>query len=103
MISRNVCAYGAFSFSFAASCARLSLTPGLPATPARTCAKRRTCTVAPAPYHHGPLTPYLYATAELWRSVAAHVHALTTALAIRPGRTLRLALLNSSALSVTPL
>jgi hypothetical protein len=32
-------------------------------------------------------------------SVAAHVHALTTALAMRPGLTERLALVNSSASS----
>ena len=68
--------------------------------------------MAPAPYHHGPEIPYLYATALDWSykemlvdhcvskweltSVAAHVHAETIPEAIRPGLTLRDALLNSS-------
>ena len=41
-ISSHVCAYGAFNLSFAASWAN-----------------NRTCTVAPAAYHHGPDIPYL--------------------------------------------
>lgn len=32
----------------------------------RTWANNSTCTVAPAPYHHGPEIPYLYATALDW-------------------------------------
>ena len=70
--------------------------------------------MAPAPYHHGPEIPYLYATALDWSCrqsrtsvdvcvcewgrtrVAAHVQAETIPEAIRPGLTLRDALLNSS-------
>ena len=71
IISRNVCAFGAFNLSFAASCGyahqheiwhkwlRMPLGRFM-----RTCAKSRTCTVAPAPYHHGPEMPYLYAEKE---------------------------------------
>jgi hypothetical protein len=53
--------------------------------------------VAPDAYHHGPLSPNLYAVAELCKSVAAHVHALTIPAAINPGGTDREAELNSSA------
>lgn len=80
-ISRNVWQYGACSLSLAASIAN-----------------RRTWTVAPAAYHHGPEIPNLYAVAEDWRRVAAHVHAETIPAAMRPGGTLRDAELNSSAL-----
>lgn len=73
--------------------------------------------MAPAPYHHGPEIPSLYATAldcnctprvsdwstaysqlamEVLTSVAAQVHADTMPDAIRPGFTLLDALLNSS-------
>ena len=44
----------------------------------------------------GPATPYSYATVLLWSKVAAQVHAETMPLAIKPGLTLRLAVLNSS-------
>lgn len=59
-------------------------------------ANSNTCTVAPAAYHQGPLIPYFIATEEDWRSVAAHVHALTIPLAIKPGFTDREADVNSS-------
>jgi len=36
--------------------------------------KRRICTVAPAAYQKGPERPYLEATFDDWRRVAAHVH-----------------------------
>ena len=55
------------------------------------------CIVAPEAYHHGPLTPNLYAVAELCNKVAAHVQALTIPAAMRPGGTDRDAELNSSA------
>ena len=45
---------------------------------------------------NGPAIPYSYATVELWRSVAAQVQADTIPLAINPGLTLLLAVLNSS-------
>lgn len=80
-----------------------------------TMAKRRICTVAPAPYHQGPLIPNLYATALLCNcakpssapddeknedlgrtSVAAHVQAETIPEAINPGLILLDAVLNSS-------
>jgi hypothetical protein len=53
--------------------------------------------VAPEAYHQGPLSPNLYAVAELCSSVAAHVQALTIPAAMRPGGTDRDAELNSSA------
>jgi hypothetical protein len=40
-------------------------------------------------YQYGPETPYRYATAELCRSVAAHVHVDETAAATRPDLTER--------------
>lgn len=52
----------------------------------RTCAKSNTCTVAPAPYHHGPDIPFLYATALdcSWRDppsrVQLHAYGLQDAL-----------------------
>jgi len=61
-----------------------------------TMANNRTWTVAPAPYHHGPLIPYLYPTALLWSKVAAQVQALTIPDAMRPGLTARDAEENSS-------
>ena len=44
---------------------------------------------------NGPATPYSYATVEDWSKVAAQVHADTIPLAIKPGFTLLLAVLNS--------
>ena len=57
IISRKVCMLGAF---FLISMARIP--------------KRRICTVAPAAYQKGPERPYLEATFDDWRRVAAHVH-----------------------------
>ena len=48
----------------------------------------------------GPEIPYSYATVLLCSRVAAQVHADTTPLAISPGLTLRLAVLNSSEIFV---
>ncbi len=45
---------------------------------------------------NGPATPYSYATVLAWSKVAAQVHAETIPLAIKPGFTLLLAVLNSS-------
>jgi hypothetical protein len=116
-ISSQVCAYGALSLSLAASWFDgVSMCACRAFSSVHTCAKRRTWTVAPAPYHHGPEIPYLYATALDWSCrqcrasvdhclcqwgltrVAAHVQAETIPEAIRPGLTLRDALLNSSVL-----
>jgi len=52
-------------------------------------AKRMICIVAPAAYQKGPETPNLYATLELWRRVAAHVHFETTSAAVRPAGIVR--------------
>lgn len=52
-------------------------------------AKRMICTVAPAAYQKGPDTPNLYATLELWRRVAAHVHLDTTSAAVSPAGIVR--------------
>jgi hypothetical protein len=59
-------------------------------------ANNRIWTVAPEPYQNGPETPYLYATAVLCKSVAAHVQEETTAEATRPDLTVRPAVLNIS-------
>jgi hypothetical protein len=59
-------------------------------------ANNRICTVAPEAYQKGPETPYLYATAELCRRVAAHVQEETTADATRPDLTVLPAVLNIS-------
>ncbi len=45
---------------------------------------------------NGPAIPYSYATVLLCKRVAAHVQADTIPLAINPGLTLLLAVLNSS-------
>lgn len=54
------------------------------------------CTVAPEAYQNGPETPYLYAIAELWSSVAAQVQLDTTAEATNPDFTVLPAVLNIS-------
>lgn len=59
--------------------------------------------VAPDAYQNGPDTPNFHATLELCSSVAAHVHCETMTEAVRPVRTLRPAVLNSSdVISVPP-
>lgn len=47
----------------------------------------------PSAYQNGPDTPYCHATLELCKSVAAHVHELTMADAVRPVRIVRPAVL----------
>lgn len=59
-------------------------------------AKRMIWTVAPLAYQNGPLTPYLYATAEDCKRVAAQVHELTTAEATSPDFTVLPAVLKTS-------
>ena len=59
-------------------------------------AKSRICKVAPLAYQKGPETPYRYATPELCRRVAAHVHDETTADATSPDFTVLPAVLNIS-------
>lgn len=76
---QKVCALGAFLLSSMASVAN-----------------NKICTVAPLAYQNGPETPYLYAIPDDCRSVAAHVHELTTADATKPVLTVRPAVLNIS-------
>ena len=66
-ISSQVCAFGALSFSFAASCGDIisdviyekKTQKSVLDRRQRTWAKSKTWIVAPAPYHHGPDIPYL--------------------------------------------
>jgi len=59
-------------------------------------ANRMIWTVAPAAYQNGPDTPYLYAMAELWRSVAAYVYVDTTDEATMPDLSERPVVVNIS-------
>jgi hypothetical protein len=59
-------------------------------------AKSKIWIVAPEAYQKGPLTPTRHPMLEDINSVAAHVHWETITAAVRPGPTLRPAVLNCS-------
>lgn len=61
-----------------------------------------TCTLAPDAYQKGPEIPYLYATEEDCKRVAAHVHEETTAEATSPVLTFRPAAMYSSEVTFSP-
>ena len=85
IISGNVWDIGDFLFSSIASMA-----------------KSTTWIDAPAAYQNGPLTPYWYATVDDCSNVAAHVHADTTDVTIRPVFTVRPAVENHSNVFFVP-
>merc|ERR1719482_2097487 len=86
MISRKVCALGAF---------RLTSMARIP--------KSMIWMVAPEAYQKGPETPYWKATLDDCRSVAAQVHCETMTEAVSPILMLRPAVLNDSELCFFPM